>query len=128
LSFIVGVVAALANATGSIGRDALGSVATAFEAAAEPLGGAVDAIVFPIIDLWIGFNVGIADIATDVLGPAAPIPVIAAIVFQVALVLRAIPPALVAASDLLGAVPVLGSVLDALATFAIEYIGGSSDS
>lgn len=128
LSFIVGVVASLASATGSIGREALGSLATALEAAAAPLGGAVGGILFPIVDGWIGLNVGVANIATDVLGPAAPIAVIGFIVVQVALVLRAIPPALVAASDALGAVPVVGSILDALATFAIEYIGGSSDS
>lgn len=127
LSFIVGVVAALADATGMIGRTAFESVGGAFRAAAEPLAGAVGGIIFPIIDTWISLNVGVADIATDVLGPAAPIAVIAFVVFQVALVLRAIPPLLVAASDLLGAVPVIGSVLDALATFAIEYIGGSKD-
>jgi hypothetical protein len=128
VSFIVGVVAALASATGSVGRTALESVASAFRAAADPFGGAVDGILFPLVDGWISLNVGIANVATDVLGPAAPIAVIGAIVVQVALVLRAIPPALVAASDLLSAVPVLGSVLNALATFAIEYIGGSRDS
>jgi len=128
LSFIVGVVAALVNATGAIGRVALGSVGTGFRDAADPLGDAVGGVIFPIVDTWIGLNVGVANIATNVFGPAAPLVVIGFIVVQVALVLRAIPPLLVASSDLLGAVPVLGSVLDALATFAIEYIGGSNDS
>jgi hypothetical protein len=128
LSFIVGVVAALANATGAIGRDVLESVGVAFRAAGEPFDSAVGGIIFPIVDTWVGLNVGVADIATDVLGPAAPIVVIGFIVVQVALVLRAIPPALVALSDLLGTVPVLGSVLDTLATFAIEYIIGRNDS
>ncbi|WP_049934660.1 hypothetical protein [Haloplanus natans] len=127
LSFIVGVVAALVSATGSIGRGAFEAVADAFRAASEPFMGAVGGVIFPIIDTWVGLNVGVANVATGVLGPAAPIAVVAFIVFQLALVIRAIPPLLVAASDLLGAVPVIGSILDALATFAIEYIGGSRD-
>jgi len=125
LSFIVGVVAALANATGAIGRDALGSVETAWRDASEPIRESIGGVVYPIIDGWIALNVGIANIATDVLGPLAPIAVVAVVVVQLALFIRAIPPALVAASDALGAVPVIGSLLDALASFAIKYIEGN---
>ena len=50
------------------------------------------------------------------------------VVLEVTLVLRAIPPLLVALSDVLGAVPVLGSVFDAAASFVIEYSGiGGND-
>lgn len=125
VSFIVGVVASLTTATGSIGREVLGSVSDAVRDAGDAVGGAVGSVVFPIVDAWIGFNVGFGNVAADVLGPAAPIAVVGLVIVQVALVLRAIPPALVALSDFLSAVPVLGSVLNALATFAIEYIGGT---
>ncbi|WP_257627827.1 hypothetical protein [Haloplanus salinarum] len=128
VSFIVGVVASLASATGAVGRDSLTSVADAIRKAADSFGGAIGGIVGPVVGGWVDLNLMIARASTDLLGPAAPFVIVGVIVLQVALVIRAIPPALVAASDALGAVPVIGSILDAAASFAIEYIGGSNDS
>lgn len=68
------------------------------------------------------FNQFVAQTVSDSLGIAGPFILIPLLVIEIALVVRAIPPLLVAGSDLLGSVPIIGSVLDAAATFAIEYL------
>lgn len=127
-TFVVSAVAAFAVNLGAVIRDAFGVLVEAFEKAAAGFETVESSAIDPAVGFWLGLNRAFAQGASDVLGPAAPLAIGLVVVLQAALILRAIPPALVAASDLLGAVPVIGSVLDAAATFAIEYIGGSSDS
>jgi hypothetical protein len=128
LSFLVGAIASITATIGNTGRDVLGRIAGAFDQAGtgvtSGIAGAGEALVGGVI----GINVSVAQAASDVLGPFAPIAIVAFVVLEVLAILRAIPPLLVAASDFLGAVPVLGSVFDAAATFVIEYSGiGGND-
>jgi hypothetical protein len=124
-TFIVSAVAAFAVNLGAVIRDAFGVFVEAFEKAAAGFETVESSAIDPAVGFWLGLNRAFAEGASDVLGPAAPLAIGLGVVLQAALILRAIPPALVAASDLLGSIPVIGSVLDAAATFAIEYIGGS---
>ena len=128
LSFLVGAVASITATFGNTGRDVFARIADALDLAGDSVTSSLDGAGESLVDGVIGINVSVARGASDILGPFAPIAIIAFVVLEVALVLRAIPPLLVALSDVLGAVPVLGSVFDAAASFVIEYSGiGGND-
>lgn len=83
------------------------------------VGGAIGGQLLAILTL-------ITDVALGLVSAAGPLaPLVAAVVFV--LVLEAVdrfgPPLANAATDLLGAVPVVGSVLDAFLTFVIDVLG-----
>jgi len=60
------------------------------------------------------------------MGPLGIFVQIGAYALTVVLLIRALPPLMTALSDLLGAVPVVGSILDAVLTFAIEFASSLS--
>jgi len=65
--------------------------------------------------------VGLIEAAAASLGPFGIFLQIGAYALSIVLIIQAIPPALNALSDALGAVPVIGSLLDAVLTFAIGF-------
>lgn len=100
---------------------AVGEAIVAIPAAAgNLLGGAGTAVAVPIFEA-VGWFRAEVDAAAASLGPWGVFLQVGVYALLFAIAMRALPALLVAASDLLGAVPVVGSVLDALVTFVVEF-------
>jgi len=82
------------------------------------LGGAGSAVSSTILSAGTWYIDSVGAVAAS-MGPFGIILQVTVYVMTAVLLIQAIPPLLNALSDLLGAVPVLGSVLDAILTFAV---------
>ncbi len=89
---------------------------------ASLLGSAGSAISSELLGVGYWYVGWIEGIAAS-MGPFGIFVQVAAYVGTAVLVVRAIPPLLNATSDLLGAIPVVGSVADAVLTFAVGFGG-----
>lgn len=124
VDFILGAVIGL---TLDIGR-LIGEVFTIITDAVELAGTAVlGAFVGPgqtIIQTIRWFNGTLAAETANILGVGAAPVVISLYVVEFALVLRALPAVLAAASDFAGSIPVIGGLVDGLLTFIQEFVEG----
>jgi len=116
--------------------DALLAVGEAFllipSAAVSLLSGAGGAISSTVLSAGTWYIDSVGAVAAS-MGPFGIFVQVGVYVLTAVLLIQAIPPLLNALSDLLGAVPVIGSVLDAILTFAIGFgsalsglVGGDS--
>lgn len=78
-------------------------------------GGAVGSSVIGVGEWYVGL---VAELAAS-MGPFGIFVQVLAYVATVVVLIRLLPPALNALSDLLGAVPVVGSIIDSVLTFAV---------
>lgn len=104
--------------------DALLAVGEAFVALPElsfGLLGSAGATIGNSVLLAANWYVGLIEATAASLGPFGIFLQIGAYALSIVLLIQAIPPLLNALSDLLGAIPVVGSVLDAVLTFAIGF-------
>ena len=103
---------------------AVGEAVVAIPVAAYGLLGSAGTVVADGFLLAATWYVGLIESAAASLGPFGIFLQVGAYALTAVLIIRAVPPLLTALSDLLGAIPVVGSIVDALLTFAIE-LGGS---
>jgi len=96
------------------------------QAAGALLGRAGGALANSVLELG-AWYVATIDATSASLGPAGIFVQVAAYGVTVVVLIQAIPPLLSALSDLLGAIPVIGSVLDAILTFAIDFAASLSE-
>lgn len=130
VDYILGAVAALIFSVAGVIDQMWGIVILALEQAGGVVPPSIQMAGAPVTNAIEMFHGAIRDVAT-VAGPASPIIVVGiyALVFYLGFIaLRAASPAL---SDLLGSIPVVGSLGDAALTFAVEagnrvygYLGG----
>lgn len=124
------VLAFIANfvfATTSIIDQAATAVVNPLVAVRVDLTGAVRSTGRAVYETLTAVNTTVAAGVADQLGVAA-FPVLVVLgVLELALVYRAAVAALPALTDAAGAVPVVGSVLDGLATFVIEFAEGGDE-
>jgi len=77
--------------------------------------------------LAVNWYAGVIEATAVSLGPLGIFFQVGAYALSVVLLIQAIPPALNALSDALGAVPIVGSILDAVLTFVIGYAESLAD-
>jgi len=78
-------------------------------------GGAIGSSVINVGNWYVGL---VGDLAAS-MGPFGIFLQVAVYIGTVVVIIRLLPPALNALSDLLGAIPVIGSILDSVLTFAV---------
>jgi|GEM_PF-2699759 len=130
VEYILGAVGALIFTTADIIDQMWGIVIDAIDQAGEAVPQSISSAGAPVTALVADFHGAVGD-AAAVAGPASPIIVVgtyAVVLYLAYLGLRAAAPA---ATDALGAVPVVGSALDAILSFGINassrlsgYLGG----
>lgn len=96
------------------------------EAVGNLLGAGGEEISTAILDVGRWYVSGVEGVAAS-MGPFGIFVQVGAYVGVSVLLIRAIPPLLNAGSDALGAVPVVGSLLDAILTFAIDFGAALTD-
>ncbi|WP_338740381.1 hypothetical protein [Haloplanus salilacus] len=119
VEYVLGAVAALIFGVADVIDQMWGIVIMAIDQAGAAVPQSVQSAGTGLVVVIGDFHTAVVGVAT-VAGPASPIIVVGIYAVTLSLVFIALRAAAPALTDLLGSVPVIGSVLDALLTFAIQ--------
>ena len=123
VNFVLGAVGALLFQAVDVIQLLQSIVEDGVTAAGEPLVVAITAAGSGVVGLVTWFSTPIAGFAS-LFGPAAPLVVFGSWTAVLVLAWRVGEAALPAITDALGAIPVVGSLLDSVSTFVINFVGG----
>lgn len=121
---VLAFVANLVFTTTTVIDTAINAVISPFVSVRVSLTDAIESAGEAVIGPVAVLNSTIATTIADALGVASFPLLVVVVVLEMALVVRAAQAAAPAVSDALGAIPVVGSLLDGVTTFLIRFVGG----